>query len=226
MIVTFDLFSALIDSRTGGSGAFDRIAGDRGWVVSGAELYDRWDARNKAGQLIAARELVADDDAWVSFRELSTRALAQAYDDLGLEADPQADMKMVHESLPQWPLWPDVVDGLSRLRDAHDLGILSNVDDDLLASTRAAPLFDDSLVLSSERLRAYKPGPDIYRRAADRTGGHVHVAASARDVRGSMEAGLPTVRIARRGHAIDPEGPTPTHEVHAVEALVDVLARR
>ena len=63
-LVTFDLFSALIDSRTGGSAALEGIAEEHGWDVSGTELYDDWDARNKASQ-----QSVPHDDAapWVPF---------------------------------------------------------------------------------------------------------------------------------------------------------------
>jgi 2-haloacid dehalogenase len=48
--VTFDLFSALVDSRTGGSRALQAVADHRGWPVSGEALYDEWDRQNKAAQ--------------------------------------------------------------------------------------------------------------------------------------------------------------------------------
>jgi 2-haloacid dehalogenase len=48
--VTFDLFSALLDSRTGGSRAWRAVADRRAWPVPGEVLYDEWDRRNKAAQ--------------------------------------------------------------------------------------------------------------------------------------------------------------------------------
>ena len=87
-----------------------------------------------------------------------------------------------------------------RLAAGHRIGILSNVDDDVFARTRVAPLVADDDVLTSERLRAYKPHPDIYRRARERAGGALlHVATSARDVRGALAAGLDVVRLRRPG---------------------------
>ena len=47
-VVTFDLFSALIDSRSGGGAALSRLARTHGWSVDGRHVYDRWDALNKA----------------------------------------------------------------------------------------------------------------------------------------------------------------------------------
>jgi 2-haloacid dehalogenase len=80
----------------------------------------------------------------------------------------------------------------------------------VFARTRVAPLVDDRAVLTSERLRAYKPAPELYRRARERAGGElVHVATSARDVRGAVEAGIEVVGLRRPGHRWDPAGPQP-----------------
>jgi len=96
----------------------------------------------------------------------------------------------------------------------------SNVDDALLARTRLAslPLVSD-LVITSERVRQYKPNPGLYH-TAHRIAGpfFVHVAASARDVRGALQAGVDTIRL-------DPAGPRPTHQVTGLDELPDYLAK-
>ncbi|MCZ2825775.1 MULTISPECIES: HAD family hydrolase [unclassified Modestobacter] len=214
-LVTFDLFSALIDSRTGGSAVFDRLATGHGWDVAGSDLYDDWDARNKASQ--------KDVTDWVPFAEHCRRALADTYAARGLDADPTADTLALLASLPDWPLWPDVGRALPLVAEQHQVGVLSNVDDDLFARTRAADLVHPDAVLTSERLRAYKPHPEIYQRAAE-AGAAVHVPASARDTRGALEAGLTVVRVRRPGHRVDPDGPQPQHEVPDLLELPGVLA--
>ena len=216
-VVTFDLFSALIDSRTGGAAALARITAGRGWTVGGAELYDRWDAANKRTQ----REC----RLWVPYRELAARALAEVYGSLGLVADTPADTDALLQSVREWPLWADVAQGLPALRGRFRVGLLSNVDDDLLARTRAAALVDPALALTSQQLRAYKPGPRIYHEARRLLGPMVHVATSARDVRGALEAGLAVVRLARPGHELDPEGPSPAIEARDIGGLGFVLER-
>ena len=201
-LVTFDLFSALIDSRMGGSAVLDGLAHARGWPVDGGTLYDSWDARNKASQ--------RDLGTWVPFAEHCRLALAATYAELELPGDADADVVVLLRSVGDWPLWPDVADELPRLAARHRIGILSNVDDDVFARTQVALLVAGDGVLTSERLRAYKPGPEIYRRAVERAGGAlVHVATSARDVRGALEAGIDVIHLRRPGHAVDPTGPVP-----------------
>jgi 2-haloalkanoic acid dehalogenase type II len=219
-VVTVDLFSALVDSRTGGSAVLAALAADRGWDVDGGTLYDRWDARNKASQ----RDLAT----WVPFAEHSRRALAAAYAELGLTADAGADAELLLRSVRDWPLWPDVGTGLGAVAARYRVGILSNVDDDVFARTRVAALVggpvDADAVWTSERLRAYKPAPEMYRRARERAGGRLtHVATSARDVRGALEAGLDVVRLRRPGHGLDPAGPRPAAEIADLHHVVTVL---
>jgi 2-haloalkanoic acid dehalogenase type II len=215
-VITFDLFSALIDSRTGASRVLTGIAAEHGWRLDGERLYDEWDRRNKASQ--------RDEPEWMPFAEHCTRSLAATYDDLGLTGRPAADAAVLLGSVSGWPLWPDVAEGLPALARRHRVGILSNVDDDVFARTQVAALVHDDAVLTSERLRAYKPHPEIYRRARDRAGGQLlHVATSARDVRGALEAGIDVVRLRRPGHHLDPDGPAPAHEAADLAELGPLL---
>ena len=94
-----------------------------------------------------------------------------------------------------------------------------------MVTTRAYRLVDPRWVLTSQRLEAFKPAPAIYRRALRAAPGLVHVAASARDVRGALEAGIPTIRLARAGHRVDPEGPAPIVEVADARELPAALAQ-
>ena len=218
-VVTFDLFSALLDSRTGASAAFGRLAGDRGWGLTGVQLYDAWDPLNKAAQ----RDCVS----WVPWRAPASRALTQVYAtlDLDLDGDVTADVEMLVASMADWPLWPDVAAGLPRLAAEHRVGLLSNVDDEMFARTPAAAFVDHDLALTSERLRAYKPHAAIYHRAVEAVGSMVHVATSARDVGGALEAGIPVVRLRRPGHELDPDDRHPAHEVDSVDDLAAVVAK-
>ena len=214
--MTFDLFSALLDSRTGGSTAFARLGAANGWSATGEQVYDVWDPRNKAAQGAC--------ESWVSWRVPATQALAETYAELDLDGDVASGVEALVESMSQWPLWPDVAAGLPQLASEHRIGLLSNVDDEIFLHTAAADLVDHDVALTSQQLQVYKPHPDIYLRALRRTGRMVHVATSARDVRGALEAGIPVIRLRRPGHALDPDGPRPAYEVDTVDDLPAALA--
>ncbi len=216
-LITFDLFSALIDSRLGASAVLDGLSHARGWPLDGGAVYDEWDRRNKASQ--------RDEPAWIPFAEHCRRALAATYAELGLAGDPGADAVVLLRSVGDWPLWPDVAEVLPEIGARHRVGVLSNVDDDVFARTRIAAMVPDDGVLTSERLRAYKPGPDIYLRARERAGGALaHVATSARDVRGALGAGIEVIRLLRPGHVLEPDGPRPEREVGDLRELAAVLS--
>ncbi len=215
-VVTFDVFSALIDSRRGGSDFFQHTATARGWQLTGPAVYDDWDRRNK--------QLHAQLGPWRPFADLAADALTAVYRTYQLAGDPAADCAHLLESMAGWPLWPDVTAAALTGVD-RPLGLLSNIDDQLLA--RTAPLqlgvIDPTLVLTSQQLHAYKPHPAFYQRAADRLGPFVHVASSARDVRGALEAGIPCIRLARSRHPLDPAGPQPAVTIDRVAATATAV---
>ena len=226
LVVTFDLFSALIDSRRGGSAAFGRLARCRSWQLSGEAAYQSWDAHNKALQKEVAQRSVREGATaqWASYRELAGLALARLYSESSLAGDPHQDAEVLIDSMAAWPLWPDVDESLPELAAEYRIGLLSNVDDDIFADTRAARLIDHRLAMTSQRLRAYKPGEQIYVRARKRLDSMVHVATSARDVRGAVEAGCPVIRLRRPGHLLDSSGPAPLYEAGGLSELPRLIA--
>ena len=79
-------------------------------------------------------------------------------------------------------------------------------------------------MLTSGRLHAHEPPPGIHHRARERAGGRlVHVATSARDVRGALAAGIDVVRLRRPGHRLDPEGATPQVEAADLREVAGLL---
>ena len=215
--VTLDVFSALVDSRTGACAIFDRIAARERWPLGAEVLYAAWDREHKRLQLECRR--------WQPFAVLGRQALEDVLEKHHLVGDVSLAMAELWASLGDWPLWPDVERGVHALVREHRVGVLSNVDDELLARTRVAGLpLTAELVITSERLRLYKPDPALYHAARTIAGpSFLHVAASARDVRGALEAGIPCVRLVRPGHELDPAGPRPTREIRGIDDLAAQL---
>lgn len=210
-VVTCDVFSALTDSRTGAALFLASLGRD--WAVPPDAVATDWDARTK--------ELHRLGGPWRPHATLAAEALTETYRELWLAGDPDADCRGLLASMADWPLWPDVAALDPGAWSGLRVGLLSNTDDALLRPTAAArlPVVDADLVVTSETVRAYKPAAAFYHRARARIGPHVHVAASARDVRGALQAGVPCVRFRRPGHEPDPAGPTPYRTVSTADKL-------
>ncbi|MGH3664559.1 MAG: haloacid dehalogenase [Egibacteraceae bacterium] len=215
-VVSFDVYSALVDSRRGLTAAFAALAGRRGWRPDPHALAQDWDQRNKAAQ--------RDCLQFRPYRELARTATASLEADLGLAGDPDADTDFLLGTIGDWPTWPDVAEGVAAVAAVAAVALLSNIDDDLLAATRLGARFDAAV--TSAQARAYKPRRALYDHARRLLGPTlVHVPASARDTRGALEAGLPVVRVRRPGHHVDPDGPQPAVEVDDLRAVPDALSR-
>lgn len=212
--ITFDVYSALIDSRQGAGRTFARIATEYGWAGEGEELYAAWDARNKG--------LHAEADGTESFRALATSAMSHLLETLDLHGDADEITRMLLADVGTWPTWPDVPEGLATIASAHRVALLSNIDDDVLGRTSVSR--DVPTWITSQRARSFKPARAIYDFARRELGDDlVHVPASGRDVRGSLEAGLQVIRVVRPGYAVDPAGPQPEFEVDDLRDVPAVL---
>lgn len=221
LVVTVDLFSALLDSRRGGTAALGELSQGHGLEGTDPQvLFDHWDAENKR-----LHQEQAGSSSWLSFRELAAEAMSRTYRQLQLSGDPGSAVTLLLDSIPRWPAWPDSIEGLGRLAEVADVGILSNVDADLLAQTVVTAHVDPRQLYSSERLRAYKPSRSIYRltqQAVRASGkGLLHVASSARDVWGAARSGIDLVHLRREGI---PQ-PGNTLGVATVTTLIEVADR-
>lgn len=214
--VTFDVYSALIDSRTGGTAALASFAAEHGELGHDPEeLFVAWDRRNK--------QLHRLTTSFQPFRALAHTAMREVVAQADRPLDASALTGHLLASMHRWPPWPDVEDGLRAVAAEHRVGLVSNIDDDLLEATAICPWVTERV--TSQGTGSYKPHAGLYRAAQARFGDDlVHVPASARDTRGALEAGLRVVRVRRDGHHLDPDGPQPTHEVDDLRELPDVLA--
>jgi 2-haloacid dehalogenase len=213
--VTFDVYSALVDSRRGGTDAFVELADRRAWRVDPEELFVRWDVRNKA--------LQAETTSFATYRDLARRALVDVSTELELDVDASADTEFLLSTIECWPHYPDVPEGVGSVAERFPVALLSNIDDDLLARTNAGFAFERAV--TSQQARSYKPHEGIYRHAETVLGAPLlHVPASPRDVKGATDAGLEIVRIKRPGQSFDPESRRAGGEIDDLRELVALLS--
>ena len=191
--MTFDCYGTLIDWETGIRRAFKQaLEGTRLSQTQESELFELYQEEEKRieGQM-----------PYRSYREVLGLAASAAAKKFGKNI-PEKLSSVLAEQLPSWSPFPDTNPALERLSTEYTLGILSNVDDDLLAGTLKHFTVPFDLVVTAERVRSYKPGTEHFEEArriigADR--GWLHVAASLyHDVEPASRLGINTAWINRK----------------------------
>ncbi len=193
--LTFDCYGTLIDWRGGIVDAFRRIAHAAGRGVDETRILDlhaRIEPQIQAGE-------------YRSYREVLDRTAVKIAAEIGIEI-PAAETDFLSRSLSHWRPFPDTVAALERLVAAGArLGILSNVDDDLLDATLVRLKVPFDLTVTAQQVRSYKPAPGHFEEAGRRVGRSrwLHVAQSLfHDFEPAAAIGLPVVWINRLGEPL------------------------
>ena len=157
--------------------------------------------------------VVQTESPGLSYREV----LRETARRLGVDADPA-------ETLPGWPVFPDVRPELEEARSrGWRLAILSNSDRDLIEASIASIGVPFDLAIVASEIGSYKPAHRHWEAFAEETGRlpDVHVAQSHfHDVVPATALGVPTVWINRLGERAEP---APTRELRGLTGLADTL---
>ena len=214
-VVTFDCYGTLIDWKGGISHAFAAAATRDG-------------ARVDAEAVLAAYlaiERVVEHEAYRSYRDILIESARRAGAQLGWSLD-AAGAAFLPESLQDWPAFPDTNPALERLAAAgYRLGILSNVDDDLLAASRRRLTVPFEIVVTAQQVRSYKPAHAHWDEARRRIGDArwLHAAQSYyHDVSAARGLGIPAAWINRHGEPVGSAGP-PDRMLKNLTELADWL---
>jgi 2-haloalkanoic acid dehalogenase type II len=214
-VITFDCYGTLIDWEAGIVEAFqDAAARDGVSLDPAAVLRALFDTRP-----------AAEAPEYRRYREILTDAAARVGERLGWRISRER-AEFLPESLLHWKPFPDTNDALTRLSQAgYALGILSNVDDDLLAGTRRYLGVSFSLLITAQQVRSYKPAPGHFKIARDRVGTQrwLHAAQSYfHDVAPAVAHRIPVAWINRKGE--QPTGAArPDWEFRTLTELADSL---
>jgi 2-haloacid dehalogenase len=166
----------------------------------------------------------------VSYREVLTIALERLADETGFTL-PEGETSALARSLPSWPVFEDVHDGLTQARErGWRLAILSNTDRDLIdVSMDAIGVHFDLSVVAGE-IGSYKPALRHWEVFRERVGGaeavqHVHVAQSIyHDIAPAHELGIPSIWINRLEEPDDPRASRTLMTTARLATTLDELA--
>jgi len=168
-------------------------------------------------------ELLSEQAPFHPYREVLQSVVRRFGAELGF-IPTEADVRSLPESLPTWQPWPDTVAALRALKNRFRLVILSNVDDDLFATTRPQLQVEFDDVITAQQAQAYKPSHAIFEMALSRINVPaqriLHVGQSIyHDVIPAQALGLATVWVNR------PSARAGVGAVKAAEAVPDLEVR-
>ena len=219
-LISFDVFGTLIRVREGSYDAFTSILREVGGSsVDVKEFWEHWDRRITAHYWEPYRR----------YRDVCEIALGDTFAHYGLHGDPGL-IDRYFDCFARFGLYPDVATTLDRLARMSRLAVVSNIDDDLLASTPLGRTFD--LVCTAERARGYKPDGTLFRyllsEASNRFGFDrdqiLHCGQSQfTDMVGAKPLGLTVAWINRRSVALDPGVPKPDYVFPDLSSLMSLI---
>lgn len=219
-LVTFDAYTALVDSEAGLVPAVREACGDG---VDAVHLSRAW----RAKQLEYAQVSNSLQRGRIPFRVVTRRAMHYTFARAGIDltAEQSAALEAAWDRLPPWP---EAKATLAALRArGYRLGILSNGDEEMLRALAGASDIEFDHILSSDHAGHYKPHPSVYALPRERLrlepGEVLHVAGSGNDVLGCKLAGLPCAWSNRHGDRMIDPGVRADHEMPDLSGLLPLL---
>ncbi len=214
-LITFDCYGTLIDWEAGISEAFRTEA-----AKDGIDL-----RRDEVVAAYATAEAEVEGKEFVPYHRVLCEAAHCCAPILGWELTEQRAAFLVR-SLPAWQPFPDTNPALERLASRFHLGILSNVDDELLLETLRHLTVTFELIVTAEQVRSYKPRVAHFKEAMSRKGTArwLHAGQSLfHDIQPALELGVPVAWINRKSKPMPGGERKPLHVVNDLNGLVDLL---
>lgn len=221
--LSFDCYGTLVDWETGISRAIGEVLESHRIEMSRAEVL----------ALFADIEpRVQSSQGYLTYRHVLRDVMSL----MGVELEfrcTEAELDCLADSLPGWPVFPDVAPALVELKSRYKLAVISNVDDDLFAGTARALAVDFDVVVTAEQVRSYKPDLRNFRVASARMEvemeSWLHVAESLyHDIEPANQLGLKSVWVNRadRGGATLDTDAVPDLVVPDLAALAHMIRSR
>jgi 2-haloacid dehalogenase len=166
-VLTFDCYGTLIDWESGILAALHRILETHEKKIDDATLLKLY------GEFEQRSEQSSEHGKFQPYRKVLESVVRQFGDQLGFKPTAE-EVHSLPDSLSTWKPWPDTVAALRQLKSRYRLAILSNVDDDLFATTRPKLEVEFDEVITAEQARAYKPSLKLFELALSRIHAPAH----------------------------------------------------
>jgi 2-haloacid dehalogenase len=227
--LTFDVFGTVVDWRGSVARDAERLLAPKGHALDWGGFADGWRAR----YVPAMAKVSRGERPFVILDELHRENLVGLLAERGIGGLSEAEIDGLNLAWHRLDPWPDVLEGLARLKHRFILATLSNGNVRLMVDmARCAGLPWDA-ILGAEVARAYKPRPEAYDSAAGMLGlapaECLMVAAHPSDLAAAAERGFRTAYVHRPleyGPDRTPRRPDPgtfDYQVGSFPELADAL---
>jgi len=195
--LVFDVFGTVVDWRSSLIEQFEEFGAEKGLTVDWAGFVDDWKKAYKPG-MDAVRE---GRWPWTNVEGIYRKKIDELASQYGLEQLSESDRTGLARAWHRLKPWPDVVEGLERLKSRYVLSTLSNGDVACLVNMAKYGSLPWDCILCAEIFRHYKPDPEVYRGAIQLLGFEPQetmlVAAHNYDLAAAQSHGMRTAFVAR-----------------------------
>jgi 2-haloacid dehalogenase len=201
--LTFDVFGTVVDWRGSVAREARAILAPKGHDLDWTAFADDW----RALYVPAMARVSSGERPFIALDALHRENLDELLQRRGVVDLTEAETDHLNRAWHRLDPWPDVVDGLGRLKRRFVLATLSNGNIALMIDLARRSGLPWDAILGAEVSRAYKPTPESY----DRTVAYLQlqpseclmVAAHAADLRAAAGRGFRTAYV----HRADEFGP-------------------
>ena len=213
--LTFDCYGTLIDWEAG--------------ILNGLRpVLERCGVQRTDDELLvtyAKHEAALEAGPYLAYRDVLAASLQRLSDDLG-SVPTDREIAAFSQSVGDWPAFTDSADALARLSERFRLGVITNCDDDLFASSNERLGVEFDWIITAQQAKSYKPNLRNFELAFERIevprDRILHVAQSLfHDHVPAKQLGMTTVWIDRR-HGREGFGATPAAEAKPDLAVPDM----
>jgi 2-haloacid dehalogenase len=154
----FDVFGTVVDWRGSIVAELTQFGADKGIAADWAAFTDDWRGLYQP----AMEEVRSGRRAWTVLDVLHRESLDKLLVKHGIAGLSEAEKDHVSRVWHRLKPWPDVVQGLTRLKSRYIIGTLSNGNVGLLTRMAKNAGLPWDVILGAETARAYKPLPQAY----------------------------------------------------------------
>jgi 2-haloacid dehalogenase len=193
----FDVFGTLVDWRSGVAREARVVLAPKGFEIDWDAFADAWRSEYQPGM----EEIRAGRAPFTRLDVVHRRNLERILARFGLETIDEATRHALVLAWHKLDAWPDVTQGLAKLRPHALLAPVSNGNISLMADlARHNGLWWDA-ILGAEIAGDYKPKPRVYLASCEafdlKPDACMMVAAHSADLAAAAECGLNTAHVAR-----------------------------